>query len=71
MTGKIIRFVAVSMFSSVFLLLLGSMPISSQQTNNESCELQTINKTANNAIPTDLSQILEKNPLILLEFSVE
>lgn len=72
MKMKIVRFFAVILFSSAFLLLLGSLPLSRKKPEKqESYELQKINKSANNALTSDFSMLQQKNPLILLEFSVE
>lgn len=72
MKMKIVRFFAVILFSSAFLLLLGSLPLSRKTAEKpESYELQKINKSANNALSSDFSVLQQKNPLILLEFSVE
>ena len=72
MKRKVIRFAAVALLSSTFLLLLGSMPIDRKNsTAKESCELKNINKSLNYAVNADFSVLQQKNPLILLEFSVE
>lgn len=72
MKRKIIKLAAVTMFSGAFLLLLGSMPIDKKiSANEEACELNNINNSLNSAVNIDFSMVKQKNPLILLEFSVE
>ena len=72
MKRKIIRFTASVLFSCALLLLLGSMPVDAKKADsNESCELKNINKSLENAANADISMLKQKNPLILLEFSVE
>ena len=72
MKRKIIRFAAVTLFSCAFLLLLGSMPAEKKAAqNNECCDLKIIKKSLNSAVNSDISAIQQKNPLILLELSVE
>ena len=72
MKRKIIKFTAVTLFSGALLLLLGSMPIDKKiSANEEACELNNINNSLNSAVNIDFSMVKQKNPLILLEFSVE
>ena len=72
MKRKIIKITAVTLFSGALLLLLGSMPINKKiSEKQEPCELNNINKSLDCAVNVDFSVLKQKNPLILLEFSVE
>lgn len=72
MIKKIMKLTFAAAFAGMFVLLLGSMPFDGQKNSQQqSYELQKINNSAKNAIYSDFSELQEKNPLILLEFSVE
>lgn len=72
MKKKIIRFVAAALFSTCSFLLLGSLPIELCNSENTShTEINNVNNDFSKALNFDFSELKEKNPLILLEFSVE
>lgn len=72
MKNKIIKFFAITAFSVAVLLLLGSVPKTSNHSevvNHK--EFSNINSSASDMLSEDFSAIIQKNPSILLEITVE
>lgn len=72
MKDKIVKFFSVTLFSASILLLLGSVPHT--QKNAEIIDIKeftNINSSASNILAEDFDNIIQKNPAILLEISVE
>ena len=72
MKNKIIRFFSVSLFSAAALFLLGSVSIPQKNTQDiDNKEFSIINNSASSLLPDDFSTVIQKNPAILLEITVE
>ena len=72
MKNKIMKFFGVTLFSCTVLLLLGSVPKQVQKTETfENKEFTNINNSAKIVLPSDFDTIIQKNPAILLEITVE
>ena len=72
MMNKIMKFLGVTLFSFSVLFLLGSLPFS--QVNSKSAEnkeFTKINNSAKSILPDDFDSVMQKNPAILLEITVE
>ena len=72
MNSKFIKLSFVLLFSAGLVLLLGSMPISepAEPLPSEK-ELKKLEDAVETYLNLDISGVKQKNPQILLEFSVE